>query len=90
MEKRWRAPASPRGQSIRGLVLRDPKTRTLYLVTTDLRERITRLSIVSDYVTPRHTRGTRMVAYRAIIDGRRWMGRASGRMLILRRVPSEK
>lgn len=78
--------ADPRGDTVTGLVAHEPRKKSLTLVTSDHRhEYICTLSVVSSYTTPRHTPGTRMVAYRAVIGGHEWYGRAAGALLVLRR-----
>ncbi len=78
--------ANSRHDVITGLVAHEPRARSYSLVTSDRRhEFICKLTVVSSYTTPRHTKGTRMVAYRAFIGGAEFYGRSSGALLVLRR-----
>ena len=89
-ERPPRFPADPRTSgltkwgSIAGLIFRDRKARKLYFLTSDRRKVIAQLQAGARYVSPRHTEGTKMVLYRAFIDGVEFVGRSSGLVLVLR------
>ena len=80
----WRIPIDTKSSVITGIVVTE--RRKLFLRTTDRRHVIAALHVVSRYETPRHTPGTTMVAYRAIVGGREFYGRAAGLFLTLREV----
>jgi len=90
-DRYYRFPTKPHAEAIRGIVFKDKKKNgRIFLLSTDMKTVITEIFEVGSYTTPRHTPGVRMHSYRAIYGGVHWMGRASGRILTLRRVPSER
>ena len=68
-----------RNDGVTGYVFRNPKTRRVYLVTSDRRRVITEIFPVTHYTTPRHLVGTTMIMYRALMQGEEFTGRSAGR-----------